>query len=146
MNSLRSLLDLRLLCPDDVHGQVTDPADVLTDTRLSDDEKRALLASWASDANAVAHLPTPRQLPDGSIVPVDHILKSLKTLDGDSHIKATERRRALKRLRYNVGRLWFRPKHRNDDDDDPPPCPAYAAVRPRNGGGGAFAVPEPVAA
>ena len=40
-------------------------------------------------------------------MPVDHILKSLKTLDGDPHIKATERRRALKRLRYDLGRLWF---------------------------------------
>ena len=146
MNKLQSLLDLRQLGPDDVPGQVTDPANVLTDTRLSDDEKRALLASWASDANTVADCPAPRRLPDGSVVPVDHILKSLKTLDGDPHIKATERRRALKRLRYDVGRLWFRPKRRNDDDDDPPPCPAYAAVRPRNGGGGAFAVPEPVAA
>lgn len=41
--------------------RVTDSSELLVDARLSDDDKRALLASWASDANAVPHLPTHRE-------------------------------------------------------------------------------------
>ena len=40
---------------------------ILTDTRLTSQAKRELLASWASDANAVPHIPWLRQLPDGSL-------------------------------------------------------------------------------
>lgn len=146
MNKLQSLLDLRLPGPDDVSGQVTDPADVLTDTRLSDDEKRALLASWATDANAVPHLPTLRQLPNGSIVKVADILKPLKALDSRAGRDPDNRRFVRRRDRDRVGRGWFKRTNRNDDDDDPPPCPAYAAVRPKSGGGAAFNFPEPVLA
>lgn len=111
---------------------------------LSDHKKRALLASWASDANAVPHLPTLRQLPNGSIARVADILRSLKALDARRFEQPDERRRR----RETAGRVWFRLRNRNDDDDDPPPCPALAAVPPRSGGGAEFAFPElePVAA
>jgi len=79
------------------------PDDVLKDARLSTPEKRRLLASWASDANAIPHLPALRQLPDGSIVRVGEILDALKALgnapDGDRsrHNCAIEWRQAFKR-------------------------------------------------
>ena len=57
------------------------PQQVLEDFRLTTPEKRAVLAAWASDANAVSHLPALRQLPDGSIVKLDDILRALKALD-----------------------------------------------------------------
>jgi len=49
------------------------PDDLVSDTRLTTEEKRVLLASWASDANALPYVPSLRQLPDGSIIKVDEI-------------------------------------------------------------------------
>ncbi|SEC18378.1 hypothetical protein SAMN05444164_1231 [Bradyrhizobium erythrophlei] len=58
------------------------PHDVVRDSRLSLTEKRAILASWASDASAVASNPilrAPRGLK--SPVPVSDILEALRALD-----------------------------------------------------------------
>lgn len=127
------------------------PEDVQNDPNLTNQEKRAVLASWASDANAVPHLPTLRQLPDGSIVRLSDILHALKALDGrGSAVQNPDSSHAmLRRWPYNrrgwILRNWTR-RRRGPDDDDPPPCPAYAATRPRSGGGAAFAYPEPVPA
>jgi len=59
------------------------PRDVVADPALSLSEKRAILASWASDASAIASCPALRA-PDGLKAPVhiDHILEALCTLDG----------------------------------------------------------------
>ena len=46
-------------------GSVYDhPRDVLADQTISTGEKRAILASWASDAAAVVSNPALRELPD----------------------------------------------------------------------------------
>jgi hypothetical protein len=63
-------------------GSVYDhPRDVVADASLSISEKRAILASWASDAAAVASTPGLRE---GSqrIVTVDEVLDALAALDG----------------------------------------------------------------
>jgi len=52
------------------------PQQVLEESRLTTAEKRAVLAAWASDANAVPHLQALRQLPDGSIVKLEDIARS----------------------------------------------------------------------
>lgn len=59
------------------------PCDVVTDPTLSLSEKRAILASWASDASAIASSPALRA-PGGlkAPVPIDHILEALCALDG----------------------------------------------------------------
>jgi hypothetical protein len=59
------------------------PRDVVTDPRLTISEKRAILASWASDASAIASFPALRA-PDGLKAPVtvDEILDALRALDG----------------------------------------------------------------
>lgn len=124
--------------------------DVQNDPRLTTQEKRAVLASWASDANAVPHLPTLRQLPDGSIVRLSDILRTLNALDaGSEHEPAASSHNVFWRQPYRRRRLtlrgWTR-RSRGPDDDDLPPCPAYAAIPPNNGGGAAFAHPEPVPA
>ncbi|MGY8676617.1 hypothetical protein Q2941_02210 [Bradyrhizobium sp. UFLA05-153] len=65
-------------------GTVFDhPRDVLADPSLSTSEKRAILASWASDASAIASCPSLRA-PPGLKAPVtiDDILEALCELDG----------------------------------------------------------------
>jgi hypothetical protein len=59
------------------------PRDVVADPTLSLAEKRAILASWASDASAIASCPALRA-PEGLKAPVtiDEILEALCTLDG----------------------------------------------------------------
>ena len=61
------------------------PQDVVSHPRLSLSEKRAILASWASDATAIASCPWLRA-PQGLKAPVsiDDILDALCELDGGS--------------------------------------------------------------
>ena len=63
-------------------GEFSHPSAVLAVTTLSGSEKRALLASWASDACAVEGRPAWRWLP-GTPAPVvvDDVLTSLQALD-----------------------------------------------------------------
>jgi hypothetical protein len=64
-------------------GSVFDhPRDVLADPTLSRAEKRAILASWASDAAAVTSCPSLRAIPGAkSVVSIDDILEALSSLD-----------------------------------------------------------------
>ena len=127
------------------------PYEVLADPEMSREEKRALLASWASDARAVSGLPSMRQLEDGSLIEVDEILHALNALDAASDPgplttrlwRTPPQRRSRPSLR-NRARIMRR--RRRDDDDDPPPSPVMAAVPPKPGSGGAFAYPEPALA
>lgn len=64
-------------------GSVFDhPRDVLADATLSRAEKRAILASWASDAAAVTSNPALRAIPGWKApVSIDDILEALSSLD-----------------------------------------------------------------
>jgi hypothetical protein len=65
-------------------GTVFDhPRDIVADSSLSLSEKRAILASWASDASAITSCPALRA-PKGLRAPVhiDDILEALCALDG----------------------------------------------------------------
>ena len=58
------------------------PNDVVKDATLSIGEKRAILASWASDAAAVASNPALRELPGSHRkVSIDEVLNALAALD-----------------------------------------------------------------
>jgi len=57
------------------------PDDVVSDPRLSRGEKKAILASWVSDARAVENAPQFRQLDNGAVVELDAILRALVSLD-----------------------------------------------------------------
>jgi hypothetical protein len=61
------------------------PNDVLHAAHLSEQDKRAILASWASDQYAVESIPALRHYP-GSPAPVslDEVLGALRSLDGDA--------------------------------------------------------------
>ncbi|BAL74971.1 hypothetical protein [Bradyrhizobium cosmicum] len=75
-----NIIDLKaILHPGSVYDH---PRDVVTDPVLSTGEKRAILASWASDAASVASNPALRELPgSGRAVTIDEILEALATLD-----------------------------------------------------------------
>ncbi|WP_244936583.1 hypothetical protein [Methylobacterium currus] len=128
-----------LVAPGDVFRH---PREVLTHPHLSRAEKRAILASWASDACALENAPGLRCLAGcrAEPVPIDAVLGALAELDHDaSHHRpprdaaapATRRRspRWRSRTLRNL-RIFIRPGRR-DDDDDPPPCPAAAMPAPR---------------
>ncbi len=57
------------------------PQEVVCDPDLTIDEKRAILASWASDACAVESMPGFRTSPAGAMVTFDDIMDALKELD-----------------------------------------------------------------
>jgi hypothetical protein len=78
------------------------PRDVVADPDLTLNEKRAILASWASDACAVEAAPALRCAPGAPRpVPVDEILEALRTLDKEAHERMPEgawlRRQARRR-------------------------------------------------
>jgi hypothetical protein len=111
----------------------THPSDVANDPNLTNEEKKAILASWISDARAVENArPSLRQLDSGAVVEVDAIRRALVLLDdlapgvrGDcERLPPSGRRRGLvSRLLRRVG-----PASANDNDDDPPPAPAGFGV------------------
>jgi len=57
------------------------PSEVLNDPDLTLNEKRAILASWASDACAVEAAHDLRELPRGRLVSFDDIMDALRSLD-----------------------------------------------------------------
>ena len=115
------------------------PEDVAGDPELTLAEKRAILASWISDARAVENAPALRRLESGAVVEVDAILHALGLLDE----LAADPRGLPKRtsplgrwpraLSRSLRRIGFPPRS-NDNDDDPPPAPAGLGVpfRPPN--------------
>ena len=64
------------------------PSEVVNDPDLTLNEKRAILASWASDACAVEASPALRAAKDG-VVSFDDIMDALKRLDGETADNAT---------------------------------------------------------
>ena len=64
-------------------GSIYDhPRDVVGDATISIGEKRAILASWASDAASVASNPALRELPGShKMVTIDEVLEALSALD-----------------------------------------------------------------
>ncbi len=61
------------------------PLDVLKDPWLEPTEKRAILASWASDASAVEDAPTLRWLVGAEApVPLSEVLEALRRLDREA--------------------------------------------------------------
>ena len=127
-----------LVAPGDVFRH---PREVLAHPLLSRADKRAILASWASDACALENAPALRCLAGcrAEPVPVDAVLAALGTLDPErSPAKAVSPGgRALPRRARRSSNLHRFLRRRRNDDDDPPPCPAAAMPRPRTPPSGA---------
>ena len=77
------------------------PGAVVNDPDLTINEKRAILASWASDACAMEAAPGLRTGPRGAAVRFDDIMEALRTLDklsaGDKYRRALRRQRLFRR-------------------------------------------------
>jgi hypothetical protein len=61
------------------------PSEVINDPHLTLNEKRAILASWASDACAVETAPDLRITTSGRVVQWDDIMDALRTLDREAN-------------------------------------------------------------
>ena len=70
-------------------GAFRTPMDVINDPDMTVQEKRAILASWASDACAVEAAPDLRQPTGSTPVRFDDIMDALKRLDGEAANKPT---------------------------------------------------------
>lgn len=123
-------------------GRCRDPIDVVRDPSLTTDKKRALLASWASDARAVPDHPALRRLDDGRLVSIDDVLDALKAIDDPErsgpHADAKDGASILRGHWSRLRRLWR--KGRDDDDDNPPTAPATLQLNRPNVGGALAAV------
>jgi hypothetical protein len=82
------------------------PSDVVNDPDLTLNEKRAILASWASDACAVASAPALRRAPHGGRpIGFDEVMDALRALDKQAGQSSTSKRyqRVLRRRRIFRG-------------------------------------------
>ena len=69
------------------------PRDVVAADAISIEEKRAILASWASDVSAVESIPSLRVYPGtDKAVSYDEIIAALKSLDKDSELDREQER------------------------------------------------------
>jgi hypothetical protein len=78
------------------------PSEVVKDPDLTLNEKRAILASWASDACAIEAVPILRRLPGGKRpVHFDEVMDALRALDEEARRarRAAGNHRVLDRLR-----------------------------------------------
>ncbi len=77
------------------------PSQVVEDPDLTLNEKRAILASWASDACAIEAAPELRARPQGRPVRFEEIMEALRTLDkratGDKYRRVLHSRRIFRR-------------------------------------------------
>jgi hypothetical protein len=104
MEKAQSTFDLdQLLHPSRAFGH---PSQVVADPDLTLNEKRAILAAWASDACALEACPEMRELPGGRRVRFDDIMDALRDLDREAGRDLPSYRRAVrkKRLRQIMGR------------------------------------------
>ena len=65
-------------------GAFRTPMEVVNDPDMTVQEKRAILASWASDACAVEASPELREPSPATVVRFDAIMDALKRLDGET--------------------------------------------------------------
>ncbi len=80
------------------------PSEVVNDPDLTLNEKRAILASWASDACALEAAPDLRETPSGT-VRFDDIMEALRGLDRQANDGAASVPRRLMRKRRFGGLL-----------------------------------------
>jgi hypothetical protein len=94
------------------------PMDVVRDPDLTLNEKRAILASWASDACAIEAAPALRANASGSVVRWDDVMDALRILDREAENYGKplpHYKRVL--ARKGAGLLRIR-KTRSGDPDD----------------------------
>jgi hypothetical protein len=88
------------------------PLDVARDPDLTLNEKRAILASWASDACAVDSAPALRKAPNGRTVTFDDVIDALRSLDAEMQGARWKPQSRFKRKL----RAWRYGRHEGDDN------------------------------
>jgi hypothetical protein len=96
------------------------PSEVVNDPDLTLNEKRAILASWASDACAIEAAPALRCAPNGrQVVPVDEILEALRALDAVANETASHAAWARRQMRRRSVEAFRQRRRRGGDGPDP---------------------------
>lgn len=94
------------------------PMNVVRDPDLTLNEKRAILASWASDACAVEAVPGLRTTDSGTVVRWDDVMDALRILDRESENYGKPlphyKRVLAKKSAGLLGLSKFRPRSRDD--------------------------------
>ncbi|MGE3987304.1 hypothetical protein [Pseudorhodoplanes sp.] len=75
------------------------PSEVVRDPDLTLNEKRAILASWASDACALEAAPELREIPGGTRVRFEEIMECLRDLDRQANHAMPGAARSLRKRR-----------------------------------------------
>jgi len=91
------------------------PLDVVRDPDLTLGEKRAILASWASDACAPEEAPGQRVNKSGNVVRWDDIMDALRTLDEIGKPLPHYKRVLAKKDAGLLRKCRLRPRNRNDE-------------------------------
>ena len=99
-------------------GAFSHPSDVVNDPDLTLNEKRAILASWASDVCAIESAPALRRTPNGGHpVAFDDVIDALRTLDKQA---ADTNRRGHYRRVLRRDRIFGRNRGRGDNGPGQP--------------------------
>ena len=108
----------QLLHPAQAFGN---PQQVVDDPDLTLNEKRAILASWASDACAVEAAPELRR-PPGALraVSIDEVLEALQILDRQANADAERASWARRQVRRSMFEGFRARRARKHEDDGPP--------------------------
>lgn len=114
---LKSGIDI---VPDGIRFVLCHPDDVVRHPQVSGSQKRALLASWASDRHAIEGAPGLRQLESGAVVRLETIMGALKELDRDKRSAKAKPRVGRPSYRL-IRRPWTAARRSPRPDDDPPP-------------------------
>jgi hypothetical protein len=93
------------------------PADVVNDPDLTLSEKRAILASWASDACAAEAVPVLHQEPGLRPVRFDDIMDALRSIDRQAPYRPRPHYRQV--LEQRIPGVFGRKSSDSDDHDQP---------------------------
>lgn len=100
------------------------PSQIVHDPDMTLNEKRAILAAWASDACAVESAPALRQAAIGKPVTFDDIIEALRTLDEEARA-VDGRAKYKKRLRLTEVADRLKPKMRRSSDEGSGPLGSF---------------------
>jgi hypothetical protein len=96
------------------------PSDVVNDPDLTLSEKRAILASWASDACAVEAVPALRQAPGMPPVRFDDVMDALRTLDRQANEQYRPKPHYRRVLARRIPGVFGRDSGRDGNEQGPP--------------------------
>jgi hypothetical protein len=95
------------------------PLAVVNDPDLTLNEKRAILASWASDACAIEAAPELRHPPGGRLIRFEEIMDALRTLDAQASAGVKQQPHYRRVLQNRVPGMFGRRRRSSGDGNVP---------------------------